>query len=205
MLMALDIKPDFEQLLGQADRTAALLDRVTAWCMITMRSGLEQTGRDVLRRRGIGAWWPNYQKEVGAKDVQSGKRYKRIILAGVLPGVLLSPVRNEDPFWDHFWSVVDMAPGVINVRRKYDGTVALLGDIDVALIHAIEKGLNKPSPPTTVHSFKPGDHVQFVDDVLSRLTGVVEKINKDGHLVIEVNMFGGMTDITVLPHQIVPA
>lgn len=202
MLMALKATENLEHYLGQADVTAKLPEPVTAWVMVLVKPGLEQEARDSLRRRGVGAWWPNYQKEEGAKDQQTGKRYKRLVRSGVLPGVLLSPARLDT----RFWAACDIAPGVINVVRKDSTNPILLDDVDIALIHAIETGLNKPSPiKSGKHSYEVGEMVRFIDDEYRRLpAGKVIKCSRDGHVTVEVNFFGRMTPVEVLPWQIEP-
>jgi hypothetical protein len=59
--------------------------------MVITRPGQEQRACDSLRRRGVGAWWPNYPKDETYRDRQSGKRQSRRVLSGVMPGVILSP------------------------------------------------------------------------------------------------------------------
>jgi len=202
MLAAGEIKLNLEHYLGQADATAKLPDPSGAWVIVLVRPGYEQQARDSLRRRGVGAWWPNYQKEVGAKDTETGKRYKRLIRFGVLPGVLLSPARLDH----RFWSACDLAPGVLNVARNVSTGPILLDDVDIALIHAIETGLNKASPiKSTKHSYESGEMVRFIDDEYRRLpAGKVVKCDRDGEITVEVNFFGRMTKITVMAFQIEP-
>lgn len=202
MLMAVEINQNLEHYLGQADLTAQLPPPVSEWVMVLIRPGFEQEARDSLRRRGVGAWWPNYQREEGFKDQQTGKRFKRMVRSGVLPGVLLSPARLDT----NFWAACDLAPGVINVARKVSTGPILLTDIDIALIHTIEVGLNKPSPVKSgAHSYETGEAVRFVDDEYRRLpAGKVVKCSRDGHVTVEVNFFGRMTPVDVLPFQIEP-
>jgi transcription antitermination factor NusG len=170
----------------------------TEMCLILVKPSFEQEARDNLRRHGVGAWWPNYRKEITAKDRQTGKRFKRNVLAGVLPGVILSPARISGDFF----AALDLAPGVINVAQKPNGHWLLLGDVDIVLIHKIEQGLNRPPAAKVVHNFKRGDKVRCIDDVYRRLAGVVTKCQRNGYIDIEVNMWGRMQPLTVLPHQI---
>lgn len=202
MLMTAEINQNLEHYLGQANLAAELPIPVTEWVMVLVRPGYEQQARDSLRRRGVGAWWPNYQKEEGAKDAETGKRFKRLIRSGVLPGVLLSPARLDG----NFWAACDLAPGVINVARQVNTGPILLNDVDIALIHTIEVGLNKPRPvKSTKHSYETGEVVRFIDDEYRRLpAGKVIKCSSDGHVTVEVNFFGRMTPVEVLPFQIEP-
>lgn len=202
MLMAGEIDQNLEHYLGQAAQPATLLDHVSEWVMILVRPGFENEARDSLRRRGIGAWWPNYQKEEGFKDAQTGKRFKRLVRSGVLPGVILSPARLTS----QFWIACDLAAGVINVARKVSTAPILLTDVDIAFIHIIETGLNKAPPEKNgSHSYETGESVRFVDDEYRRLpAGKVLKCTRDGHVTVEVNFFGRMTPMDVWPHQIEP-
>jgi len=202
MLMAAEIKLNLEHYLGQASAVAELPDPSGEWVIVLIRPGYEQQARDSLRRRGIGAWWPNYQKEVGTKDPETGKRYKRLIRFGVLPGVLLSPAKMDE----RFWSACDLAPGVINVARNSSTGPILLTDVDIALIHAIETGLNRADPvKAALHSYETGERVRFIDDEYRRLpTAKVIRCDRDGEITVEVNFFGRMTKITVMAFQIEP-
>lgn len=202
MLMAVGtITENLEHHLGRADLAAALPAPVTEWVMVIVKPGMEQQARDSLRRRGVGAWWPNYQKEEGHKDSQTGKRYRLLVRSGVLPGILLSPARLDTRFWD----ACDLAPGVVNVARSTKGPI-LLSDIDIVLLHTIEAGLNKPGPVKAgAHSYEGGESVRFIDDEYRRLpSGKVIKCSRDGHITVEVNFFGRMTPVEVLPWQIEP-
>ncbi len=192
---------NLEHLLGQARVAVELPAPVTNWVMVLVRPGLEQEARDALRRRGIGAWWPNYEKEVGAKDRETGKRFNRLVRVGVLSGAILCPARLDG----NFWLVIDFATGVVNVARKPSGDILLLNDVDIVLLHAIEAGLNKPAACLIAHSYAVGDKVRLIDDELRRLPpGVVIRCHKTGHLTVEVNMLGRATPVDVLPTQIEP-
>lgn len=166
--------------------------------LIIVRPGMEQDARDSLRRRGIGAWWPNYKREVQAKDRTTGRRYTRLVLTGVMPGVIFSPSRLNT----HFWASIDLAPGAVNVVRKLNGDEMVIGDTDVVLLHKIEAELNRPLPAEIVHSFKIGDEVVIVGDLMRHFTGKISKIDKNGRIHLEINLFGRPTPLTVLPDQI---
>jgi transcription antitermination factor NusG len=166
--------------------------------LIVVRPGYEQTARDSLRRHGIGAWWPNYKREVQAKDNATGKRYGRLVLTGVMPGILFSPSRLNS----HFWASIDLAPGAVNVVRKLNGDALVIDDTDVVLLHKIEAELNKPLPAEVIHNFKEGDEVVITGDVMRHFTGKIVKIDKNGRIHLEINLFGRATALTLLAHQI---
>lgn len=202
MLAATDLKGHFQDIFGQPMTSAAELPKACSeMCMILVAPPQEATARDSLRRRGVGIWWPNYQKIETKKDRDSGKRYQRIVRVGVLPGVILSPVSNEK-INGRFFDALDLAPGVMGVAQKTNGHWLLLTDLDIVLIHKIEHGLNRPPAGDIVHSFKPRDKVRFVDDTYRRMAGIVTKCWPDGHIVVEVNMMGRKQPVTVLPDQI---
>lgn len=198
MLTAVKSEQNLEQALGRANVTATLPEPTSNWVMILVRPGGEQEARDSLRRRGIGAWWPNFQKEVGAKDRDSGKRYKRLVLTGVLPCVLFSPARLTQ----QFWAALDLAPGVINVVRKSNTEVVLLNDVDIAMIHAIEVDLNRAPAVRISHSHVVGDVVRLMADEYRRIAPGKVIGCHNGYLEVEVNMFGAERPILVLPTQV---
>lgn len=199
MSVTTDIRKHFEEMLGQPASAPRPITPVTQWCMILVRPGCEQEARDSLRRRGIGAWWPNFQKEVGAKDKETGKRYRRLVFVSVLPGVLISPAR----FSEGFWHAIDLAPGVINVLHGPQNRIVLLDDVDIATIHTIERGLHEAPLAKIGHSYSPGDTVRLLADEFKRLPPVkVLDCQQSGHLAVEVNLFGGLTRMQVLPTQV---
>jgi len=200
MQMAVDITKHFEQMLGQAASVSEPYP-VVDWCMVLVRPGYEQDCRDSLRRRGVGAWWPNFSKEIGFKDRQTGKRGVRRMLVPVLPGVLFCPARMSEAFWQ----AIDLAPGAINVARKFNTDVILLSDLDIVLIHKIEQGLNVSTPPKSDHSYVVGDKVRFIDDELRRFgTGEVIECHRDGRMRVDINMFGRVTPWTIASWQVEP-
>ncbi len=200
MQMAVDITKHLEEMLGQASTAPAPMP-TTDWCMVLVRPGYEQDCRDSLRRRGVGAWWPNFSKEIGFKDRQTGKRGVRRALIPVLPGVLLCPARLSEAFWH----AIDMAPGAINVARKFNTEVILLSDLDIVLIHKIEQGLNISDPPKSAHSYVVGDKVRFVDDELRRFgSGQVIECHRDGRLRVDINMLGRVTPWIIAAWQVEP-
>lgn len=200
MLMTGELKGHLQDIFGEPYRAIANLpEPCSEMCMILVQPPQEQVARDSLRRRGIGIWWPNYQRIETKKDAQTGKRYQRIGRSGVLPGVILSPSTVSPKFLD----ALDLAPGVIGVAQRANGHWLLLTDLDIVLIHKIEHGLNRPPAANAVHKFKPRDKVNFVDDIYRRLPpGIISKCLRDGHIDVEVNMMGRMQPLTVLPHQI---
>lgn len=181
---------------------AKLPPAVDEMVMIFARPGQEQEARDAMRRRGVGAWWPNYRREVTVRHRETGKRHASFVLTGMMPGIILSPARLDKTFWQ----VVDLAPGVVNViRRSGDQRPILLNDVDVALIHAIEAGLNTPVEKSgkVRHAFKAGDRVVFADDVMSRWGhGKVVRCHRGGKIEVEANVLGFATPVHVWPHQI---
>jgi transcription antitermination factor NusG len=200
MLMAVDITKHLEQMLGEpVAKPEFPLPASIDWCMILAQPGSERIGRDSLRRRGVAAWWPNFQREVLRKDPLTGKRYKRTILVPVLPGVILSPWRPSELFW----KALDLSPGVNNVMRKFNTEVVMLTEIDVVLIHKIEQGLNKSAPPKGNHSYVVGDTVRMIDDDLRRFgSGRVAECHRDGKLRVDIDIFGRTTPCILASWQV---
>lgn len=191
----------------QSGTRAAVIDAAQNYCpadgmvLVVVRPGYEQTARDSLRRRGVGAWWPNYPREVQAKDGQTGKRYARLVLTGIMPGIVLSPSRLNA----QFWAAVDLAPGAVNVVRKLNGDALVIDDVDVVLLHKIEAELNRPAPAHVAHSYQAGDTVVIVGDIMRHFSATVIKVDRSGHIHLEIPMFGRATSLTVLSHQVAPA
>jgi transcription antitermination factor NusG len=199
MLAAAVISENLEARLFAPDRGAEVPAPVNDYCMVLVRPGQEQEARDSMRRRGVGAWWPNYKREVVRKDPRTGRREKRLVLSPIIAGVILSPARCDE----RFWQAVDVAPGVLNVAYRFGGDLLLLRDVDVVLIHKIEAGHNKPAPPKPLHDFKIGDRVRLLEDT-DHVWPPCEVIqcSRRGNIKIESPLLGG-APVDVLPHQIV--
>lgn len=199
MLMAVDVTKHLEQMLGQAAAVSPSPAPGCDWCMILVRPGGEQGARDSLRRRGVGAWWPNYNREIKGRVGPRQALGHRTLFVPVLPGVILSPAR----FTDLFWRALDESPGVINVARKYNSDVVLLCDVDIVLIHKIEAGLNRGIKPA--YPYRVGDKVRLVDDDLRRWpVGKVIRARKGEALEIEINILGALRTMRVAFDQIEP-
>jgi hypothetical protein len=212
-MLAITDKGNPEEAFGLILTCARRPDPTTEMVMIIVRPGMEQHARDGLRRHAVGAWWPNYMLEVQVKHRETGKRHGRSVLTGVLPGVVLSPAKlcqrgseMQVELPGHFWSALDLAPGVVNVALRPSGKPVLLSATDVVMIHKIEAGLNRPPAPPVgkpVHSFSKNNKVRLIDDVLRHFPpGIVAKCHRDGHIDLDMNMLGAVRLITVLPHQI---
>lgn len=207
MLAPVDITKHLEEMLGQPAKVPEPISRPTEWVMPVIRSGLEQESRDSLRRKGVGTWWPNYQREVVTTDRASGNRVRRQAFAPMLPGVLICAM----PQWtdEHgdmlFWETLDRVPGVVNVLRRFNGDVIFLSDIDIVLLHKIEQGLNQTTPPkASRHAFKVGDKVRLIEDEYRCLpVAAVSEVHKDS-IGVDINMFGAVRRMVVRAFQIEP-
>lgn len=201
MLMAVDVTKHLEQMLGQAAVVSPPPAPGCDWCMILVRPGAEQEARDSLRRRGVGAWWPNYNREIKGRTGPRQALGHRTLWLPVLPGVILSPAR----FTETFWRALDESVGVINVARKYNSDVVLLCDVDIVLVHKIEAGLNRGVKPVSDHPYRVGDKVRLVDDDLRRWpVGKVIRARKGEGLEIEINILGALRTMRVAVDQIEP-
>lgn len=179
-----------------------LADPITEWCMLIVRPSMEQEARDALRRYGIGAYWPNYPKLTVVKNRQSenGRPIRRLSLASVIAGVILTPAK----FTDLFWNAIDLAPGVINIARTPSSKPVTLNDTDIVLIHKIEEVLNRPAPEKAVHTFKVGDKVRLVGAQADRWPpGRIVRVARNGRISIEIAAMGRKVIFNdLLPHQI---
>jgi transcription antitermination factor NusG len=200
--MEVDITKHLEQMLGEPVGVPVLPPPTsTEWCMVLVQPGAERLCRDSLRRRGIGTWWPNHEREIIRKDPITGKRFKKTVLVPVLPGILFCPWRPSELFW----KALDLAPGANNVMRKFNSEVTFLTDLDIVLIYKIEQGLSRKDPPKVNHGYAIGDVVRLVDDEMRRFgSGPVTECSRDGRLKVDINMFGRVTPFFVSSWQVEP-
>jgi transcription antitermination factor NusG len=118
----------------------------------------------------------------------------------VIPGYLFvvpDPIKT-------FWEVTKRnIEGIANVVRTFSGDLAMLKDSDIDVIRSIERTMNTPVPGKTLHNFKTGDKVRFVDDNVSRWPpGRVAGTNGDGRIVVDVEVMGRVVPFQVFPHQV---
>lgn len=179
---------------GLSESATAACDEAARWVLITVRSGAEQDARDSLRRHGLSVWWPNYEREVRGLSKERGR--VRLVRSGVIPGVLLSPSLMHP----RFHIALDRAPGVIAILRGAEGEIAELRSADIALLRAIEHGLNTPPTSRPAHSYKVGDRVRFAgDERRAWPAGRVVRVSKGGRLSVEVpGLFGRTTLVEVM-------
>jgi transcription antitermination factor NusG len=101
------------------------------------------------------------------------------------------------------WDVMQRIVGVDNVVRNYSGDLAVFRSANIEVIRQIEAGLKTPKPGKSLHHFKTGDKVRFVDDLLNRWPpGKVAGSTNDGRITVEVRVMGRFVPFQVFPHQI---
>ena len=161
------------------------------WCMLLVEPGKEQDARDSFHRYGVRAYWPNYYSFF-RPTLPLRERRRR----SVIPGYLFVPA---PPIWD----IVERIPGVLNAVLNYSGDPATLKDADIDVIRSIEAGMNTPIPGRTLHNFKGGDKVGFIDDNTQRWPpGRFRGSSNDGRITVEIGVMGRLVPFVVFPHQI---
>ena len=63
--------------------------------------------------------------------------------------------------------------------------------------------MNTPTPGRTLHNFKGGDKVGFIDDNTQRWPpGRIGGFSNDGRITVEIGVMGRLVPFVVFPHQI---
>lgn len=173
-------------------------DEGADWYMIVVRSNYHLDAVDGLRRQGLRAYWPSYERSIASKRMIAGRKTSRSVRFGILPYVL-SP---RDPELD-FTSRSERIVSILDVVRTYSGAPLLLREKDLRIIRRIDVSMNTPKPEAALHNFKTGHKVRFRDDLSHQWPpGVIIKIAKEGRISVEVDLMGRKVPITVFPHQI---
>lgn len=168
------------------------------WYMALVRPNHEQECADSFRRNSVRAYWPNYERWQTYRDA-SNKPQQRLVLTSIMPGYIFSPGSQIISFE----SLIERITGVLNVVRTFSGNPLLLAESDIKIIRSIEAGLNTPQPAKSVHNFKTGQKVRFVDDLVGRWPpGKISKLAKDGRISVEVELMGRKVAVIVFPHHI---
>ncbi|MGH6878782.1 MAG: transcription termination/antitermination protein NusG [Rhizomicrobium sp.] len=168
------------------------------WYMVVVRPNHEQQAADSFRRANVRAYWPNYEHFQTVRD--RGNKPRRImVLSGIMPGYVFSP---RSPMQD-FGTLIERIVGVVKIVRTFSGDPLLLKESDIHTIRRIEAGLNTPSPAKSIHNFKTGEKVRFIDDLLGRWPpGRISKVARNGRISAEVELMGRKVTAIILPHQI---
>jgi len=173
-------------------------DEGAEWYMVVVRSNYHLDAVDGLRRQGLRAYWPSYERLAATKRMVAGRHTSRSVRVGILPYVL-SP---REPDVD-FKSKTERVMSIMDIVRTFSGNPLLLRDRDLTIIRRIDVTMNTPKPEATGHNFKLGEKVKFIDDLSHHWPpGLVVKVAKNGRISVEVNMIGRKVPITVFPHQI---
>lgn len=168
------------------------------WYMVIVRSNYHLNAVDGLRRAGLRAYWPSYERSVASKRMVMGRQTRRSIRFGILPYVL-SP---RCPGYD-FASTSERITAILDIVRTYSGNPLFLRDSDIKIIRKIDISLNTPKPEASAHNFKVGDKVRFRDDLVHQWPpGVVVKVAREARISVEVNLMGRKVPVTVFPFQI---
>jgi transcription antitermination factor NusG len=168
------------------------------WHMLIVRPNHEFDAVDSMRRQGLRAYWPNYERLVSTRQRQDGRIVRRAVRTGIVPYVFSPVDRNCD-----FTGFLEKLIAVVDVVRTYSGNPLLLRDTDIKILRKIDHGLNTPKPTAQGHTFKLGEKVRFVDDNHQQWpAGKVVKLAREGRLSVEVDMMGRKVPVTVFPHQI---
>lgn len=175
-------------------------DEGSEWYMVVVRSNYQLDAVDGLRRAGLRAYWPSYERSVASRRLVMGRQTRRSMRFGILPYVL-SP---REPGREYqFTNTTERIVSILDIVRTYSGNPLLLRDSDIKIIRKIDATMNTPKPEAMAHNFKSGDRVRFTDDLMSQWPpGVVVKLAKDVQISVEVNLMGRKVPITVFPFQI---
>lgn len=173
-------------------------DEGSEWYMVIVRGSSQLDAVDGLRRAGLRAYWPSYERSVATRRLIAGRHASRSVRFGILPYVL-SPRQNGIDFT----SVTERIVSIMNIVRTYSGNPLFLRESDIETIRRIDVGMNTPKPEGGDHNFKAGDKVRFTDDLMGQWPpGVIIKLARDGRISVEVNLMGRKVPITVFPYQI---
>lgn len=164
--------------------------------LVMIRNSREGEAVDSYRRSNIGAYWPTYEELRPTKSKANGHPVCRKRRMAIIPGYIFPEVVPGS-------LDLDRIIGAIDYVRRFSGDPLLINDDDVQIIRHIETGLNTPKPQGSEHTFKVGEKVRFLDDLIGRWpTGKIIKLAQDGRISVEVSLMGRKLPITVFPHQI---
>ena len=167
------------------------------WCMLMVTPGKERDARDSFHRYGVQAYWPNYHSFL--RSALPLRERRRTDYRSVIPGYLFVPAPPTEMLWDISQRIPDVGNAVLN----FSGDVFTLKEEDVDVIRAIERGMNTPVPGKSLHNFKTGDKVGFIDDNTQRWPpGRIGGSSNDGRITVEIEVMRRRVPFVLFPHQI---
>jgi transcription antitermination factor NusG len=194
---------------GNVDQVRAALHGITGvepiaalvrerWYMLVVRSNHELDAVDSLRRRGLRAYWPNYERLVATRQQFEGRPVRRLVRSGIVPYVF-SPATLEVDFTREIESIV----AVLDVVRTASGLPLMISDADIDAIRKIAIDESSVKPENSPHALKIGEKVRFRDDAASHWpSGTIIKLAREGRITIEIDLMGRKVPIKAFPFQI---
>jgi transcription antitermination factor NusG len=179
-------------------KVEAPIEQNAEWYMLVVRSNYHLDAVDGLRRQGLRAYWPSYERTEASKRMIAGRSVSRSVRFGILPYVLSQKESGID-----MARAIERVSAIMDIVRTYSGNTLFLKDRDVDIVRRIQDGLNTPKPEASLHNFKNGQKVRFRDDLAHHWPpGQINKIAKESRIGVEVDMMGRKVTVTVFPHQI---
>lgn len=173
-------------------------DDGSEWYMVIVRGAAQLDAVDGLRRAGLRAYWPSYERSVATRRMIAGRKASRSVRFGILPYVLSPRCPGID-----FTGLTERIVSILDIVRTYSGNPLFLRQRDLDIIRRIDVGMNTPKPEGQAHRFKAGDKVRFTDDLMHQWPpGIIIKLAREARISVEVNLMGRKVPITVFPHQI---
>ena len=168
------------------------------WYMVIVRGSGHLDAVDGLRRAGLRAYWPSYERSIASRRMIAGRKTSRIVRFGILPYVLSPRCPDID-----FTSLTERVVSILDIVRTYSGNPLFLRQSDLDTIRRIDLGMNTPKPDAKAHHFKVGDKVRLIDDLMRQWPpAIILKVAREGRISVEVNLMGRKVPITVFSHQI---
>jgi hypothetical protein len=173
------------------------------WWGLLARHPKEQTAADYLKEEGVSVYWPNYPRLSPTGGEVNGRPWRKPRLTSVIPGLMFVADTSMDACVG-LSEMVERTPGLVGFFRNRHGVASALEDIDINIIRNIEAKLNlEPPPGALTHTFKVGQKVRFVDDLMHNWPpGRIGKLAKDGRISVDTPLLGRVVPIWVLPFQI---
>lgn len=186
------------------DGSALPFTALRDWFALIVRPQKEMDVADWLKERRLAAYWPNYSvNEPTSRGCAARRLIRRPRPKAVISGYVFlgAHAGGPEPF-----AIVHDAPGVFGWLRTFKGEPLRVPERDIAIIRAIEAGLNLLPPIGVMHSFVIGERVRIVDDLFGVWqTGRVKGLEADGRISVDVpGLLGRVTTVLFHPHQLEP-
>lgn len=174
------------------------------WVALLTEPNRESKAYDWLKKLSVAsfteAYWPHYMRCVAVGPRRAQAHQARSLFPGMMfASIAIGNLNGYRPFAEF-----EKTPGIRGYLRGGQGYPAYMSHADMVRISEIEQDQNRPAEPMKTPTFKPGDKVKIINDLMNAWpAGTIARLNGDGSYNVEIpGLFGQATTIRLFANQV---